>query len=329
MKEKVNGWHGSLLSIAGKEVLIKSVLQAIPTYTMGVFQLPLKLCQDISALVAKFWWGKKGGRGIHWKKWNTLCKRKDEGGLGFRDFVLFNQAMLGKQAWRLIENPSSLVAKVLSSRYFPNSNFLEAELGNYPSYSWRSILWGREVVQAGCITRIGDGKNTKILGDNWLPKPSLFRPWGAKHISPNAKVSVLITNDGSWHRDLILNNFVPEDVEAILSLPLGKTRKVDSKRWFYESNGRYSVRSGYRIAVAISRGVNNIGESFGIPVVFIFLELVVGSPHPKQNQIVSMEGNSRYLALQPQSFQKTHCQFSHMPYLPKKRGNFHPYPLGL
>ena len=64
--KKLQGWKGVLLSKAGKEVLIKAVAQALPTYTMGVFQLPLKLCYELNALCAKFWWGQASSeRKIH------------------------------------------------------------------------------------------------------------------------------------------------------------------------------------------------------------------------------------------------------------------------
>ena len=57
---KLQGWEGKLLSQARKEVLIKSVIQAIPTYTMGCFKLPLGLCNEIEALIKRFWWGQRG-----------------------------------------------------------------------------------------------------------------------------------------------------------------------------------------------------------------------------------------------------------------------------
>ena len=53
--KKIQGWKGQLLSKSRKEVLIKAVAQSIPTYTMGVFQFPVKLCNDLTAMCARFW----------------------------------------------------------------------------------------------------------------------------------------------------------------------------------------------------------------------------------------------------------------------------------
>ena len=94
--KNLQGWKG-LLSRAGKEILTMVVAQSIPTYIMSVFQLPLKLCDELDALCAKFWWGQMGNvRKIHWKSWDKLTASKKEGVMGFRDLRAFNLTMLAK-----------------------------------------------------------------------------------------------------------------------------------------------------------------------------------------------------------------------------------------
>ena len=88
--KKLNGWKGSLLSSAGKEILMKTVAQVVPLYTMQTFLLPT-FCDELNQKVAQFWWEKEQGkRRIHWIRWKNLCKPKGEGGLGFKDIYAFS-----------------------------------------------------------------------------------------------------------------------------------------------------------------------------------------------------------------------------------------------
>ncbi|KAA3465419.1 reverse transcriptase [Gossypium australe] len=66
-----------------------------------------------------------------------ICLSKDEGGMGFRNMAKFNVALLAKQGWGILNNPDSLVARVLKAKYFPNENFLNSCLGNNCSYTWK------------------------------------------------------------------------------------------------------------------------------------------------------------------------------------------------
>ncbi|XP_071721872.1 uncharacterized mitochondrial protein AtMg00310-like [Rutidosis leptorrhynchoides] len=96
-----------------------------------------------------------------------MCRSKKLGGLGMRDLTAFNSALLAKQGWRIIQDPSSLLARSLKDKYFPHCRFLDAEIGRNPSYTWRCLLEGREVLSKGGIWRVGDGTNINI-SDNWL-----------------------------------------------------------------------------------------------------------------------------------------------------------------
>ena len=53
--QKTKEWESALISRAGKEVLLKSVVQSLATYAMGVFLLPISLCEDMEKLMNQFW----------------------------------------------------------------------------------------------------------------------------------------------------------------------------------------------------------------------------------------------------------------------------------
>lgn len=145
---RIRGWIEKLLSKVRKEILIKAVAQAIPTYAMSCFDLTKILCDEISAMISRYWWSQQDGKHkCHWISWEKLMRGKKRGGLGFRDLHVFNMAMLARQVWRMIENPDSLCAVVLKAKYFPECSILDATEIRGMSYTWRSILKGRDLLK--------------------------------------------------------------------------------------------------------------------------------------------------------------------------------------
>ncbi|XP_071721950.1 uncharacterized mitochondrial protein AtMg00310-like [Rutidosis leptorrhynchoides] len=101
-----------MLSRVRKEILLKSVAQALPTYCMNVFLIPVGICDALQKMMNSFWWGMKpyGSPKIHWFYWVRMCGLKNSGGLGFRLLHFFNQAMFAKQGGNIMDNPLSLPA---------------------------------------------------------------------------------------------------------------------------------------------------------------------------------------------------------------------------
>ena len=163
---KLQGWKEKLLSQAGREVLIKLVIQAIPTYTMSCFKLPKRLIKELEILIQKFCWGYSGdNRKVHWVKWGKLCEAKEVGGLGFMEIEKFNDALLAKQVWRMINNLDSLCHRVFKARFFRDSSILEARDSTCGSYAWKSIISARDVIRKGMVWRIGNENSVRIKHD--------------------------------------------------------------------------------------------------------------------------------------------------------------------
>lgn len=61
---KINSWNGCALSRARKEVMLKSVIQAIPSY---ITSLPSSIIDEIERMMNFFWWGGGGNhKRIRW-----------------------------------------------------------------------------------------------------------------------------------------------------------------------------------------------------------------------------------------------------------------------
>uniref|UniRef100_A0A803PUH4 Reverse transcriptase n=1 Tax=Cannabis sativa TaxID=3483 RepID=A0A803PUH4_CANSA len=245
---KLKSWKSTMFSQAGKEILIKAVIQAIPSYSMSCFRLPKKLIHSLHSLAANFWWGDtKENKKIHWSTWAKLCKPKEEGGLGFRSLTEFNQALLAKQGWRLIHHPHSLLARVLKHSYYPNSSFLQAKCQPGASSIWQGITWGRQIIVEGARWRVGNGRTVRIWEDKWIPRPNDTITYRHTDLAPNTTIHKLLTEEGDWKTDMIHAYFHKDDIPWILGTPVD-IQEEDVLTWPLSSKGHYLVKSGYRVA---------------------------------------------------------------------------------
>ncbi|KAL5556485.1 hypothetical protein UlMin_038721 [Ulmus minor] len=78
---KLCGWKSKLLSAGGRETLTKAIIQAMPTYTMNLFRIPVSLIKELHWLCARFWWGcDVSKQKMNWCSWNSfVCTRRMEG----------------------------------------------------------------------------------------------------------------------------------------------------------------------------------------------------------------------------------------------------------
>lgn len=254
----------------GREVVIKAVAQAILAYLMNIFKFPANVCNDLDSLISKFWWGHKGEeRYRHWISRDTLGLPKAVGGLGLRSFMGFNDALLAKQCWQLIQNPNSLWARVFKAHYFPHCFLLDAKRGGKASWAWSSLLSGRDLLLNDAQWQIMNSNEARVWLDRWLPTLSDGHPIpsGSVQISRNTWVESLISPvNEEWDIDFLKPFISTLEYDAILETQLGDLCMWDRLVWPLDKRGVYSVKSGYHCAYKRVIPRVNLGSSSSLSI---------------------------------------------------------------
>ncbi|CAN1239772.1 Uncharacterized mitochondrial protein AtMg00310, partial [Linum grandiflorum] len=179
-------------------------------------------------------------------------------------------SLLAKQGWWIIKYPNSLTARLLKGKYFPRSSFLNAELGNQPSWIWGSILHGRELLSSGLVWQLGNGQSFNFLNDNWLISSGPSKP----RVLDSALRPIPGLNffkcHGCWDPDRLKQYFSKDSVRNILLIPIPRLHSEDSLVWVFSSRPTIellrlllSVISRKRLHLVISLLTPNFGSLFG------------------------------------------------------------------
>lgn len=135
--------------------------------------------------------------------------------------------------------------------YHPHTPYLQAQTRNHVSYGWRSIQVGKDLLNQGLRVRLGNGRNTRIWSDPWLPTLPL-RPAFGHVLDINMTVADL-WQEGKrdWDPIVFEGALNPTDQRLAKCLYLSKHAEDDSYEWAYTRNVEYSVRSGYWVATHV------------------------------------------------------------------------------
>lgn len=167
MERKNQHRWGKHLPKVGKEILIKSVVKAIPSYFMSVsFLLPSTLQDDLQKIMNSFWWGsnKNTDKDINWLSWDLLSIRKENEGMGFQHLYAFNLAML----WKLVSYSNAIISKVFKAKYYPKGEFLGSSVEHNSNYTLHGIHTSMATVKEGIRWKLRDGTNIKVRNEPWL-----------------------------------------------------------------------------------------------------------------------------------------------------------------
>ncbi|KAL4347259.1 hypothetical protein GQ457_17G000100 [Hibiscus cannabinus] len=122
--------------------------------------------------IRRFWWSGKGSaRGWPLVAWDDICLPKAAGGIGFKDLHLFNIALLGKQIWRLLSAPGSLLYRTLRAKYFPDGDLFSASAPARSSFAWKGLHRAMLHLRDGFYWTLGIDSQVRLFRDRWGVSP--------------------------------------------------------------------------------------------------------------------------------------------------------------
>eukprot|EP00253_Pinus_taeda_P028466 PITA_28466 len=180
MERRCKHWTNRALNFAGRLVLTKAILQAIPQYMLSILPTPKGVLDQIRCIQRAFLWSgnseKKKWSLVAWKK---LCRPKNRGGLNLVDPAITNRVCGAKIWWKWISSTKIPWANHWKEKYRPTSSNLELiRLQDNPNGSpiWNHAQANRSIIQDYCFWEIRNGTQALFWEDAWQQTPKLESP---------------------------------------------------------------------------------------------------------------------------------------------------------
>ncbi|GAB2298359.1 hypothetical protein Dimus_038529 [Dionaea muscipula] len=266
-RKRLASWKRRYLSMAGRLVLIKSVLSSLPLYFLSLFKMPEGVAQEIDKLRARFLWGDSVDRKkLHLIRWANVIKAKSDGGLGVKDLRVMNDCLLSKWIWKFGRDRSSLWRSVVCEVYnvdkrdwFINSNVFNGRV----SRVWQNIvgikerrpnLW--EFLLNKMAIRIGNGISIRFWHDRWIgnqPLKLAFPRLFAAAVHKDLSLDQVICNPSGercWSLDFGVSlgprqRSQLHSLFAVIGRPPRLSRILDEVIWVNGARGDLSVKVLY------------------------------------------------------------------------------------
>ena len=152
-------------------MLLKALLAAIPTYFMTIFRMPVGVRRWLEQVMRGFFWlgtRPEESRGVALVAWETVCHSVDQGGLGDRQSLHTNTALLSKWVCQLLQPTRDLVTTVLRDEYGTTMDWQLWQTPRRGDSAFISSL--RAVFQAVrpfFRPRLGSGESFHFWADDW------------------------------------------------------------------------------------------------------------------------------------------------------------------
>ncbi|KAJ0601850.1 putative RNA-directed DNA polymerase [Helianthus annuus] len=224
-KSRLSVWKANTLSYGGRLTLIKSVLNALPTYYFSLFRAPIQILKELERLRRDFLWGNTPEhKRATWVAWNDIMAPKEAGGVGIGSLKEVNFALLAKWWWRFKVDNKSIWKKVVWSIHHNNRSWSSVPVKMSMTGSWKQIVGIAKDLSALALFQLESNKKALV----------------AERIKVQQGVRYVAF---SWARCPYQQQELKElmDLSSLLE-KINVTEEEDMWKWVADASGSFSVR---------------------------------------------------------------------------------------
>eukprot|EP00253_Pinus_taeda_P032878 PITA_32878 len=251
LRGKLQSWGVYWLNLAGRTILIKAILSALPIYQFATIITPASIHKHMELIIRSFLWkgGKQDTKKFSLVKWEKVTLPLEKGGLGIRIPRLANMAMGFKITWRILNEKGSWWTEVLKRKYLNgiNSNILSETITDRQCTPvWKLIKKTLPLFKPSISKVLGNGRHISIWEDRIMGTE-------AREMSPKYRPLQ------QWMRSLSPPNGISnlwDDLKLSFIGSAPTNRLLDDKFVWDTTGGSYTVKEGYK-ALQNSTASNN------------------------------------------------------------------------
>ena len=242
-KLKLASWKASLLSMAGRVQLVKSVAQSMLIHCLSIYSWPVSLIKDLERCMRNFIWsGDINQKKLVTVSWHKVCTPTKEGGLGIRNLSFINEAGNLRLCWEILQSDLQWAA-FLRSRVMRNNTPISHHIS---SSIWCSAKHKFPTILNNSTWQIGNGENINFWCDSWCGQPliSTYNIPAHLHSSLSSSVSSYIHNS-RWNVPLEIHLAYPSLQQKLSFITIPLTLKEDRLVWKHSHDGNLSFKDAY------------------------------------------------------------------------------------
>ena len=243
IKSKLSNWKASLLSMAGRVQLVRSVIQSMLTYSISIYSWPTSLLKELEKCIRNFVWsGDSEKRKLVTVSWKRVCRPINQGGLNLRSLCNLNSATNLSLCWNMLHSQKPW-AVILKDRVLRKNSTIKHHIF---SSLWSSMKDEFNVIKYNTIWLLGNGKSINFWNDAWCGPPlsqSYNIPDSISALLSSTVSDYLFNNQ--WQIPEQLQHMFPNILKVTTSVTIPMEEREDQLLWKHSPQGTLHLKEAY------------------------------------------------------------------------------------